>query len=120
MRLPAGVIFKPPVTMEDLKTDTETVVGQDARADVQGVMADPKTGKVQAYSVNYLKTEWRVIDPAIKGDMDFLKSKLKGQFAVGSRNDEDHGEYPDIDLAFTAGRYSGKGGGYRHKDGRPY
>lgn len=38
---------------------------------------------------------------------------------VGSRSDEDHGEYPDIDLAFAAGRYSG-GGGYRHKDGTPY
>ena len=39
---------------------------------------------------------------------------------VGSRNDEDHGEYPDIDLIFTAGRYSGKGGGFRHKDGTSY
>jgi uncharacterized cupin superfamily protein len=38
---------------------------------------------------------------------------------VGSRNDEDHGEYPDIDLVFAAGRYSGKGG-YRHKDGTSY
>jgi uncharacterized cupin superfamily protein len=38
---------------------------------------------------------------------------------VGSRNDADHGEYPDIDLKFTAGRYSG-GGAYQHKDGTPY
>jgi uncharacterized cupin superfamily protein len=38
---------------------------------------------------------------------------------VGSRNDEDHGEYPDIDMVFTPGRYAG-GGGYRHKDGAPY
>jgi uncharacterized cupin superfamily protein len=38
---------------------------------------------------------------------------------VGSRNDEDHGEYPDIDMVFTAGRYGGKGG-FRHKDGSPY
>ena len=38
---------------------------------------------------------------------------------VGSRNDEDHGEYPDIDMVFTAGRYSGKAT-YRHKDGSPY
>jgi uncharacterized cupin superfamily protein len=38
---------------------------------------------------------------------------------VGSRNDEDHGEYPDIDMVFAAGRYSGKGS-YRHKDGTPY
>jgi uncharacterized cupin superfamily protein len=37
---------------------------------------------------------------------------------VGSRSDEDHGEYPDIDLAFAAGRYTGKGG-FRRKDGTP-
>lgn len=38
---------------------------------------------------------------------------------VGSRHDADHGEYPDIDMKFTAGRYSG-GGAYQHKDGTPY
>ena len=35
---------------------------------------------------------------------------------VGSRSDEDHGEYSDIDMKFLPGRYSG-GGGYRRKDG---
>jgi uncharacterized cupin superfamily protein len=38
---------------------------------------------------------------------------------VGGRSDADFGEYPDIDLAFTAGRYSGKGG-FTRKDGTPY
>ena len=38
---------------------------------------------------------------------------------VGSRDDADAGEYPDIDLQFLPGRYSG-GGGYAHKDGRKY
>ncbi len=38
---------------------------------------------------------------------------------VGSRNDEDHGEYSDIDMVFTAGRYSGKGS-FLRKDGTPY
>ena len=38
---------------------------------------------------------------------------------VGSRNDEDHGEYPDIDLIATSGRYSGKGT-FCRKDGTPY
>jgi uncharacterized cupin superfamily protein len=37
---------------------------------------------------------------------------------VGSRHDEDYGEYPDIDLKFVAGRYSG-GGGFQRKDGTP-
>jgi uncharacterized cupin superfamily protein len=39
--------------------------------------------------------------------------------AVSSRSDDDWGEYPDIDLKFTSGRYSGKGQ-YLHKDGTPY
>jgi uncharacterized cupin superfamily protein len=38
---------------------------------------------------------------------------------IGSRNDADHGEYPDIDMVFTSGRYSGKGR-YTKKDGTPY
>ena len=38
---------------------------------------------------------------------------------VSNRDDADHGEYSDIDMAFGPGRYS-KGGAYRHKDGRPY
>jgi uncharacterized cupin superfamily protein len=38
---------------------------------------------------------------------------------VGSRNDADQGEYSDIDMVFTAGRYTGKGG-FRRKDGSPY
>jgi len=38
---------------------------------------------------------------------------------VGTRHPEDHGEYPDIDLTFLPGRYTG-GGGYAHKDGRRY
>ncbi|MFZ5609426.1 MAG: cupin domain-containing protein [Pseudomonadota bacterium] len=39
--------------------------------------------------------------------------------AIGSRDDKDHGVYSDIDMTFIPGRYSG-GGGYRHKDGKPY
>ena len=38
---------------------------------------------------------------------------------VGSRSDEDHGEYSDIDMLFTAERYSGRSE-YRRKDGTPY
>lgn len=35
---------------------------------------------------------------------------------VGSRDDEDWGEYSDIDMKFLPGRYTG-GGGYTKKDG---
>jgi uncharacterized cupin superfamily protein len=38
---------------------------------------------------------------------------------VGSRIDDDHGEYSDIDMKFLPGRYSGKGG-YTRKSGERY
>lgn len=38
---------------------------------------------------------------------------------VGSRLDEDGGEYPDIDMKFLSGRYTG-GGGFSRKDGTRY
>jgi dipeptidyl aminopeptidase/acylaminoacyl peptidase len=75
---------------QDVKTGKTTVLGADPRADVQGAIGDPKTGKVQAYAVNYLKTEWRALDPGTKADLDFLKSKLKGQFSVTSRSNDDN------------------------------
>jgi uncharacterized cupin superfamily protein len=39
--------------------------------------------------------------------------------AMSSRDEADHGEYSDIDMKFTGGRYSGRGA-FVHKDGTPY
>jgi uncharacterized cupin superfamily protein len=39
---------------------------------------------------------------------------------IGSRDDLDAGEYPDIDMKFLPGRYSGAGGGFSRKDGTRY
>jgi uncharacterized cupin superfamily protein len=48
-----------------------------------------------------------------KSDVVFL--------VVGTRIDEDHGEYPDIDMIFNATRYSGGAPVvFAHKDGKPY
>lgn len=48
------------------------------------------------------------------------RSNSPAQFlVVGGRDDADWGEYPDIDLRFLPGRYSGKGG-YSRKDGSSF
>jgi len=39
--------------------------------------------------------------------------------AVSNRSDDDQGEYPDLDLVFTAGRSAGRGR-YLHRDGTTY
>ena len=74
---------------EDIATHKKTVLAQDAKADVEDVAIDPRTGRVDAYSVNYLKAEWTPLGPAIAGDLSFLKSRLKGQIAITSRTDAD-------------------------------
>ena len=74
---------------EDMATGAKTVLGADPLADVNGALANPGTGRVQAYSVDYLRREWHVLDPSIKPDLDFLNTHLKGEIFVGSRTHAD-------------------------------
>jgi len=75
---------------EDMATHKKTVVGESPKADLgQGIMISPKTGRVDAYAVNYLRNEWTALDPAVGADLAFLKSKLKGDVSVTARTDAD-------------------------------
>ena len=74
---------------EDTATGERTVVAQSDKADVGGVMANPVTGRVEAYSINYLKPEWTATDPNVKASLDLLRSKLDGEFSVTSRTTDD-------------------------------
>jgi dipeptidyl aminopeptidase/acylaminoacyl peptidase len=74
---------------QDLATGTKSLVAQDAKADIGGALSNPKTGRVEAYAVNYLKNEWTPLDSKVKGDLAFLEGKLDGEIAVVSRTDSD-------------------------------
>jgi len=74
---------------QDMASGKTRMVAQNAKADISDTLNDPATGKVQAYSSQYLKPEWTVLDPAVKGDLDFLKEQLKGKFEITSRTDAD-------------------------------
>ena len=74
---------------QDVTTGRQTVVAQDPRADIGGVIVDPKTGEVRAWSVNYLRNDWVSHDPATAKDLAWLKSQLKGDITVTSQTDAD-------------------------------
>jgi dipeptidyl aminopeptidase/acylaminoacyl peptidase len=76
---------KAALVAQDVATGKMTVVAESDKADIGGALSNPKTGKVEAYSVTYLTTEWTAIDPAVKGDLEFLQAKLKGDIVVSSR-----------------------------------
>ncbi len=74
---------------EDVASGERRLVAQSDRADVGRVLANPKTGVVEAWSINYLKPEWTASDPKVKASLDLLRSKLDGEFSVVSRTDAD-------------------------------
>ncbi|PZN93025.1 MAG: S9 family peptidase [Alphaproteobacteria bacterium] len=74
---------------EDFATGKKTIVAEDARADIGDTLVEPRSGRVQAYGVNYLRNEWKIVDPAVQADLDFLQGRLKGEITVTSRTDAD-------------------------------
>ena len=75
---------------EDMASHKKTVLGESPKADLgQAMMINPKTGKVDAYAVNYLRPEWTALDAAVGADLAFLKSRLKGDVSITARTDAD-------------------------------
>ena len=74
---------------EDVATGERTLIAENDKADIGGTIRDPKTGVIEAYSAEYLTTEWTAIDPEIGAALEFLGGKLEGEFGVQSRTDDD-------------------------------
>jgi dipeptidyl aminopeptidase/acylaminoacyl peptidase len=73
----------------DLATGKTTLVASSEQADLDDIWLDPKTFKVQAYVVNYLKPEITVVDPGVKKDVDLLTKELGDGFGIGNRTLDD-------------------------------
>ena len=82
---------------QDVASGKSTVVAQDARADVGAGLFDVRSGRLQAYEVDFLKHEYVPLDKAIGADLDYLKRELKGDFQVRSRTDADDKWIVDLD-----------------------
>jgi hypothetical protein len=58
----------------DMASKAERVLSEDARADAGGAMVHPTEKTVQAVSFDYQRTEWKVLDKSIEGDLAYLRS----------------------------------------------
>ncbi|MGH8083596.1 MAG: alpha/beta fold hydrolase [Lysobacter sp.] len=70
----------------------KTLLLEDARADIgpSGLLADPKTSKIQAASVYYLRRQWKALDPGVADDLQRLQKQLgSGELLVTSRTLDD-------------------------------
>ena len=78
-------------TLASLNAETgETrVLAQDKRADIDGAIEDPRTGDLEAYSVDYLTRTWTGLDARAAKDIANLDRAAGGQWTVVSQSDDD-------------------------------
>jgi dipeptidyl aminopeptidase/acylaminoacyl peptidase len=74
---------------EDTATGEKRLLASDDRADIRGTLQHPLTGVVEAFSVNYLRTEWHALDSRIGDALAWLDARLEGDFGVQARSDDD-------------------------------
>jgi len=77
------------LTLMDLDSLETTLLAEDERADIDETMVHPTQLHVQAYAVEYLRTEWHALDDAIADDLAYLGSLVDGDFQVPSRTLDD-------------------------------
>jgi dipeptidyl aminopeptidase/acylaminoacyl peptidase len=78
------------LVLMDLKTGKEIkTISSDPRCDLGDVVIQPDRREVQAIVYDYLKPEYTVLDPTIKGDIDFLQKAHPGVMNIGARDNVD-------------------------------
>ncbi len=73
----------------DMATMEPSVLAENEKADISGIMSDPATGNVQAVSTNYDRVAWDILDDAIAGDIAYLESVVDGDISVTARTLDD-------------------------------
>ena len=73
----------------DIASGKQKVVAEDKQFDVGGVMVNPIKRNLEAVSFVRARTEWKIIDNALKGDFDALRKVRDGDFSITSRDDAD-------------------------------
>jgi dipeptidyl aminopeptidase/acylaminoacyl peptidase len=73
----------------NLKTGETKLVAEDPRTDVGGMLVHPTNKNIQAVSFTYARTDWKILDPAIEADIEFLKKAQRGDFIVTGRTQDD-------------------------------
>lgn len=74
---------------QDVASGRMTIVGADAKADIGGGLFNPRTGKIEAYAIDYLRNEYVPVGDAVTRDLAFLKAQGRGEFYIGARTDAD-------------------------------
>lgn len=73
----------------DLETGEETLLAENEKADLSGIIAHPTEKHVQAVTFTYARREWQILDESIRDDINYLKEVAEGEIQITSRTLDD-------------------------------
>ena len=76
------------LTRVDLATGETSVLAEDGRADIPGIVGDIDTHEPLAYTVNYLRREHKALGPKLQPDIEFLTKAFGGEWTLTSRTED--------------------------------
>jgi dipeptidyl aminopeptidase/acylaminoacyl peptidase len=77
------------LTTYDLQTGKQTVIAEDARADVADVMSKPVEKTIEAVAFTVERKKWKVLDKSVEQDFAYLRTVADGDFEIISRSLDD-------------------------------
>ncbi len=69
----------------DIATGDAKLVAEDQRCDVGEMMVHPTEKTIEAVGFTYSRREWKVLDPSVQEDLDYLATVEDGEVLVTSR-----------------------------------
>ena len=66
----------------DTLTGEKTLIFADPRVDIGTTLVHPTDTTIQAVALNYDRQTWKVLDPSIAPDLDYLKTVAPGDFNI--------------------------------------
>jgi dipeptidyl aminopeptidase/acylaminoacyl peptidase len=72
----------------DLATREIEIIAEDPTYDVSEVMVNPDTWEIEAAAFTKARTEWVVLDEAVRGDFDAIRALDEGDFSVTSYDND--------------------------------
>ena len=73
------------LTTWNLKTDMQSVVAENPRADLGEMLTHPTENTVEAVSFTYLRKEWKPLDPKVAADFEYLGTVADGDISIVSQ-----------------------------------
>ncbi len=73
----------------DLNQGTDEWIAENERADVGGILVHPTEKHVQAVTFDLQRRKWKILDPRIDDDLEYLHSVEDGEIDITSRTLDD-------------------------------